>query len=544
MSPIRWVIFITALVTIGWLHLIFIEPKPPQPAVRGLVKQLHMIGDDRIAVNTSGGDLYLWALSDLSAPQIISSGISAVARPLDDNAVAFFEENHLKVYDLETGVETLSAELRSYSSNVASYNPNTQEMIAQTKDGVQTYDTSGLPENLVESRLLYPPTSTRDSSEQQPPLDLKLLPGPSGAFAVYDNANGELWRYFPGPDDSLEKADDLTEEPRILWASDGESFAYHLREEAHVHVVNRTCHYDWPAPAPSSDGTLWIGQLTTHAVTFADGDRVHFHDFTNGNRTRTTEYGPLHSLPPLDRPKGESSYHCRSAVSDNLRFLMLNCEFRKFGRTSVTDLSTMETIRFKRYDTIGYRTLELLVSNTGASILGHGNRVQFIAAGSGKPKAVIDPSIVQEPKSQLLWWVYRVLVLMLAFSMVVSMNRFNNQAIHTDSDYGVASLAASLFFTLRSSAIVMVPVVLFFVWFAIQVITGKDETFGGNHPGLSLIIGGLMVLVALVVVGVVAAVAAVVGSTIARAWGATPANAALITPICVYAGLLLTSFWF
>jgi len=470
--------------------------------------------------------------------------VEATGWPDRRGDVAFYRRNQLRRFDLASGAERLSVDLH-HNSAVAGYDPTTNEVFERTTTELQAYDANSPSASLVKTRLLYPPEDLEDSGTAPTPSDLRLLRGPGDAFAVYDNGRRGLWTYFPGPDAGLRKTDELAKTPKLLWAKDGNSFVYQPDDEDHVHVITRAGQYEWPAPRGSgSYGRPKIKQLTKTVILFEERNNVQLHNIVDGAKIRTLEFRTLHSLPALDTSRGESEYGCGHSLSESAQYFLLNCNFRREVTTSVTDLSTMQTIRIERNNRPNSLSMNLLVTDAGASLLGHSSTIDYIEAGTSERLLVVNSAITAKQKSQRGWWIYRGLaalfVLLFARSMSVSGDRIE----HARKDGAASQPVVAQFFAFKTMLFVIVPIALLYLWFAYELVTGEHANTGIMSPGIAVAFVGIILLAAIATMNRVAMFAASIGSSIAKVLSATPADAVVITSVCVYLTLLFLPLWF
>ena len=449
----------------------------------------------------------------------------------------------MRRYDLASGAEKLSVDLH-HNSAVAGYDPGTNEVFERTTTELQAYDANSPPASLVKTRLLYPQENLEDRGAASTPSDLRLLRGPGDAFAMYDSGKRGLWAYFPGPGAKLRKIDDLSKTPKLLWSRDGNSFVYQPNEEDHVHVVTRVGQYEWPAPRGSgSYGRPKFKQLTNSVLLFEERNNVQLHNIVDGAKIRSLEFRALHSLPALDTSRGESEYGCGYSLSDSAQYFLLNCEFRKEVTTSVTDLSTMQTTRIERNNRPNSQYMNLLVTDAGASLLGHSKAIDYVEAGTSERLAVVNPAVTAKQRPQRGWWIYKGLIALFVLLFARSMSVSGDRIEHARKDGGVSQPVAQ-FFAFKTMLFAIVPIGLLYLWFAYELVTGEHANTGIMTPGIAVAFIGIILLAAIATMGRVAMFAASMGSSIAQALGATSADVVVITSVCVYFALLLLPLWF
>lgn len=544
MNIVRWVILVAILFGIGWLHFFMSQPKLAQPAVPSSIRQLYFLDSGLIAASATDNKFYVWSQNNLHLPRAISSGLEATGWPDGRGDVAFYRRSQLRRYDLASGSEKLSVKLH-HNSSVAGYDPSTNEVFERTTTELRAYDANSPPAPLPGTRLLYPPENLEDPGAASTPSDLRLLRGPGDAFAVYDNGKRGLWAYFPGRDTRLRKIGDLSRTPKLLWATDGDSFVYQSKTDGHVRVVTPVDQHDWPAPRGSgSYGRPKIKQLTKNVVLFEERNNVHLHDIVDGAKIRSLEFQALQSLPAPDRRQGESVYSCGFTLSDNAQFFLLNCEFRKQVTTSVTDLSTMQSTRIERNNRPNSQYMNLLVTDAGASLFGHSNTIEFVKAGSSERLAVVNPEITVKQKPQRGGWIYRGLMALFVLLFARSMSVSSDHIEHARKDGGASQPVVAQFFAFKTMLFVVVPIGLLYVWFAYELVTGEHANTGMMSPGIAVALIGIALLGAIAVMGRVAMFAASIGSSVAQALGARSADSVVITSVFVYFALLFLPLWF
>ena len=91
---------------------------------------------------------------------------------------------------------------------------------------------------------------------------------------------------------------------------------------------------------------------------------------------------------------------------------------------------------------------------------------------------------------------------------------------------------------------IIVPIGLLFLWFTYELTTGEYADSGIMTPGITVALIGIVLLAAISTIGGVAMSAASIGSSIAQALSAPPADAVVISSLCVYIALMFLPLWY